>query len=208
LSPVGADTSHSAFGARTSEPLVRITDLVVGPIQVEPVDVVRSATARDELLGLDVLGRHCLHFRFGARVLEVDPLQRIPAGRELLRDDRGHIYVDVEWGGTTAQACWDTGASATVVDATFWRRHRDLFALAGTSAGEDAAGNSTDAPFLEMAASVIGGRTFGPHLVVSADLAAVNRAVDRPMDLILGYPTISQADWLLDLPRNRWSLRT
>ncbi len=30
--------------------------------------------------------------------------------------------------------------------------------------------------------------------------------IEIPMDLILGYPTIRQADWLLDFPAKRWAV--
>jgi hypothetical protein len=29
---------------------------------------------------------------------------------------------------------------------------------------------------------------------------------EYPMDLILGYPTLRQADWLFDFPAKRWTL--
>lgn len=206
LPAVGHDTSHTAFGSDRSDAIVRVAEVTVGPIRLDRLDVVRSATPGDELLGLDVLGRHCLHFRFGAAVLDIDPPQRSRADRGLVRDDRGHIYVDVDWPESSGRACWDTGASTTVVDVGFWRRHPHLFTQVGGSTGADASGAELIAPLLEMAEAVIGGRPFARHKVVAADLTAVNGTLDRAMDLILGYPTISQADWLFDLPRNRWTI--
>ncbi len=38
------------------------------------------------------------------------------------------------------------------------------------------------------------------------DLSAANATLDRPMDLILGYPTWSQADWLFDFPARMWAV--
>jgi hypothetical protein len=57
-----------------------------------------------------------------------------------------------------------------------------------------------------MAGPVIGQRTFGSHKVVAVDLSGVNSTLDYPMDLILGYPTIRQADWLFDFPARRWAV--
>jgi hypothetical protein len=37
-------------------------------------------------------------------------------------------------------------------------------------------------------------------------LSAANATLERPMDLILGYPTWSQADWLFDFPSRKWAL--
>ncbi len=41
---------------------------------------------------------------------------------------------------------------------------------------------------------------------MAVDLSALNAGLDIGVDLIAGYPTISQAGWLLDFPGRRWSL--
>lgn len=74
------------------------------------------------------------------------------------------------------------------------------------SVGTDGQGTRAETPLLLMAESVIGHRSFGRHKAVAVDLSAVNRTLDDPMDLILGYPTIRQADWLFDFPAGRWTL--
>jgi hypothetical protein len=38
------------------------------------------------------------------------------------------------------------------------------------------------------------------------DLSHINGPLDQPIDLILGYPTLRQADWLFDFPARRWTL--
>jgi hypothetical protein len=38
-------------------------------------------------------------------------------------------------------------------------------------------------------------------------LSQVNSTLDKPMDLILGYPTILLADWLFDFPARRWTVK-
>jgi len=61
-------------------------------------------------------------------------------------------------------------------------------------------------PLLQMAAPVIGQRSFASHQVVAADLSRANSTAEIPMDLVLGYPTLRQADWLFDFPSRRWAL--
>jgi hypothetical protein len=34
----------------------------------------------------------------------------------------------------------------------------------------------------------------------------VNDSIEVPMDLILGYTTLSQANWLFDFPDKRWTI--
>ncbi len=55
-----------------------------------------------------------------------------------------------------------------------------------------------------MAEAVIGQRMFNRHKAVAVDLSPVNSTLEYPMDLILGYPTIRQADWPFDFPAKRW----
>ena len=48
-----------------------------------------------------------------------------------------------------------------------------------------------------MCGPEIGGALFADHRPANATL-------EIPMDLIVGYPTIVQADWWLDFPGRRW----
>ena len=123
-----------------------------------------------------------------------------------MTDRRGHVYVTLNWPGVRAQACWDTGAGATVVDRAFWLSHPELFEQTGVSTGTDASGQQADTPLLLMAGPVIGQHAFSRHKAVAVDLSPVNRTLEHPMDLILGYPTIRQADWLFDFPARLWTI--
>ena len=205
LSPVHEDSSSAAFGGEVTDPVVTVTDLVAGPLRIPALDVTRSESGQGNLLGMDVLGRHRCHFRLAAGVLDLETPGG-EAGHELLTGRRGHPYVEVNWPGVSGLACWDTGAGATVVNRDFWLGHPGLFEPIGTSAGTDALGEQAETPLLRMAGPVIGQRAFGSHKVVAVDLSGVNSTLDYPMDLILGYPTIRQADWLFDFPARRWAV--
>ncbi len=158
------------------------------------------------LLGMDVLQRYRCHFRLAASVLELEAPQGHRADQNLLMSSRGHVYVDVRWPGVTARACWDTGSGATVVGYEFWRGHPELFGEIGRSVGTDASGAQIETPLLRMAGPAIGYRTFTAHRAVAVDLSGVNSTLEFPMDLILGYPTLRQADWLFDFPARSWAL--
>jgi len=202
----GADTSSGSFGSAQTDAIVTITDLVVGPLRVPSLDVTRTERGISQVLGMDVLGRYCCHFQLEAAVMDVEAPDRFVFDNTLVIGPRGHVYVDACWPGVSARACWDTGAGATVVDRTFWLSHPDLFEQIGVTVGTDSGGGSARSPLLLMTGPVIGERTFSRHKAVAVDLSPVNRAVDIPMDMILGYPTIRQADWLFDFPARRWTL--
>jgi gag-polyprotein putative aspartyl protease len=214
LSQIAEHGSSGAFASRT-EPVVTITDLAIGDLRVPSLDVTRVQPLPDHprtLIGMDVLGRHRCHFRFDAQVLELDPPSLSGTGHELTMDSRGHCYVDVGWparGGraaVTGRACWDSGSEVTIVNQAFWHAHPGLFEAAGTIAGTDATGAQLETPLLTTAGYEIGGRAFAGHEVVAVDLTRANSAIDIPMDLIVGYPTLRQASWLFDFPARRWML--
>lgn len=205
LSPVHGDSSSAAFGGQVTDPVVTITDLVAGPLRVPALDVTRSERRQANLLGMDVLGQHRCHFRLAEAVLDLEA-PGYQASHDLLAGRRGHPYVEVNWPGVSGLACWDTGAGATVVNRAFWLEHPGLFEPIGTSAGTDAHGEQVETPLLLMSGPVIGQRAFGSHKAVAVDLAGVNSTLEYPMDLILGYPTIRQADWLFDFPARRWAV--
>jgi hypothetical protein len=206
LQPVGEDVSSASFGGSVTEPVVTITDLAIGPLRLAELDVTRSQHGAGQVLGMDVLGQYCCHFRLEACVMGLETPAACRVDNELILGRRGHVYVDVHWPGVSARACWDTGAGATIVDRDFWLSHPDLFEQLGVSAGTDANGEHVETPLLIMAGPVIGQRTFSRHKAVAVDLSLVNSTLEYPMELILGYPTIRQADWLFDFPARRWTL--
>jgi gag-polyprotein putative aspartyl protease len=206
LTPVGEDSSAGVFGVPVVYPVVTITDLAVGSLRLAALDVRRSERGAGGVLGMDVLGQHRCHFRLDAAILNVDSSPGAELENELLMDRRRHAFIEVHWPGASGRALWDTGSGPTIVNRDFWLRHPGLFEQIGVSAGTDASGERAETPLLLMAESVIGQRTFGRHKAVAVDLSGVNSTADYPTDLILGYPTLRQADWLFDFPARRWTL--
>lgn len=208
--PVGTDDSSGVF-TPTRADLITVPSISVGPVARQNFTLARAAAAGPgvkNLIGMDLLKDFCCHFFFDdSRVVVGDGgHDQRHAFQPLLLDQRFHPYLDVEFGDTRASAVWDTGASLTVVDAGFVSRQPAFFAAAGRSTGTDAAGTQVETPLLVMSGAVIGGRAFSPHKVAAVDLSQVNAGIEVPMDMILGYSTLRQANWLLDFPRRRWAL--
>jgi len=208
LAAAPGETSSGVFAPRR-DPVVTVTDVAVGPLRAATLDVTRVSPdppRPGNLLGMDLLRRYRCLFRLRAGVLDAEPPADCQAERDLRLDSRGHVYVDVHWPGVTAQACWDSGAGITIVNRDFWLAHPRLFEEAGTATGTDATGATRPTPAVLMAEAVIGGRAFARHRAAVVDLSHVNSIIELPMDLILGYPTLSQADWLFDFPAGRWAV--
>jgi hypothetical protein len=208
LSQTSSESSGGAFSDPVSYPVVTVTDLAVGPLRAATLEVTRAGNGPHvrNVLGMDVLRHHCCHFRLDASALDVETSPSQLTDQDLTLDRRGHIHVELHWPGLTAHACWDTGAGATLVNLDFWLAHPELFEPVGTSVGTDVSGAQVETPALLMAETVIGGRTFNGNGAFAVDLSAPNRTAEIPMDLILGYPTLRQADWLMDFPARRWAI--
>jgi len=100
----------------------------------------------------------------------------------------------------------DTGAGITIADMGFIKKHPAFFQEAGQSSGTDSTGAKMETPMFIMAATTIGSRAFPPHKVAGVDLSQVNSTLAVPMDLVLGYSTLSQANWWFEFSRPEMGL--
>ena len=208
LESKGEHRSQGVF-SQMSQRIVLLQDVSVGPLRGTSIEA--SVTSDSEeivhsLLGMDLLRGHRLHFAFDREVLIVDEEPFGPDLRALEVDDRYHLYVEAQWPTTVASCVWDSGAGMTIIDHEFWSKNKDLFSEVETSIGTDAAGIRGTSTTYEMRSMLIGGFQFAPHHVAVVDLSAANSTLARPMDIILGYPTLRQANWFFDVPQRLWGI--
>jgi hypothetical protein len=97
---------------------------------------------------------------------------------------------------------WDTGAGITLIDRRFADAHPNLFEHAGSTAGTDVLGSQVDLALARVPDYEIDGTRFAGHTVAIADLPEIP---DR-IDAVIGFPTINQACWTVDVPARRWSI--
>jgi hypothetical protein len=206
LATRGQDASAQAFSAATSD-VVTISDLTLGALSVASLDVVRAgpAPASPNLLGMDVLGRYCCCFRFDAQILELAQSPALQDGLPLTVTRRGQFHVQLDWADASASGCWDSGAGITLISQEFHRAHRDLFTEAGSSVGMDGSGTTVETPVYLMEGPLIGGVPFAPARVAVLDMTEMNRGLETPMDLVVGYTLGSQANWAFDVPARCWA---
>lgn len=102
------------------------------------------------------------------------------------------------WPEVMASAVFDSGASISVVDASFAKAHPHLFVAQGDSQGTDASGATVDTPMVAMRGPRILGHAFTSTGAAVVDLAVVNRTLERRMDLIVGWPILQPANWAID----------
>jgi hypothetical protein len=77
--------------------------------------------------------------------------------------------------------------------------HPELFTALGSANGTDSSGTTMVTDVCRLEPYRIADVLFAGHVVAVADLP-------EPMEMILGYPTICQAIWSMDLPLGRWAV--
>lgn len=72
--------------------------------------------------------------------------------------------------------------------------------------GTDSTSTQRIVPTCHVAALRTGGVSVAQHIAAIIDLTPTGAADDGPpTDLVLGYPALSQANWMFDFPARRWS---
>jgi predicted aspartyl protease len=199
LNVVGSYLTSGLFGGQALD-LVLLPELEIGDLRFQDLAVRRSRQrgfAGDNLLGLDVLGRHACRINIEERWLELGPTGCFPTTGRFERGDRGHCIVRVTGQGFNGRACIDTGAGITLVDTEFFAAHQALFTFRGLSTGSDTNGTQAEVPTYVMWSVTIGSVDFAPSVVAVVDLS---KTADG-LEMVLGYPTLRQAEWTLDLPK-------
>jgi len=203
FAPLRQIASSGVF-APSNDVLIQLPDVTVGALSRRPCEVVRLDVGQPgarNLLGMDLMKTHRCDFLFDDGRLVIDSPGQLETSHDLHLDDADHPYVGVRFPELTAQAVWDTGAGITIVDRGFLATHPESFHEFGSSTGTDATGAQVETPTFVVSEMTIGGVRFSPHRVAAVDLAPANATLARPMDLILGFTTLVQANWHFDFSR-------
>lgn len=212
LPTVGQLTSAGLF-ATTTQLRATVLDLRLGQLPARSAEVLVTNgdgdTARN-LLGMNILSSYRCEFRFLDRppTLHLSPTTTSATHDEqtLLIGPHGQPFIGITWpDGTTARALWDSGAGITVVDTAFHDEHPRLFTEVGDTTGTDSTGTQMSTPTCTIAEFSAGTLRLAPHVAAIVDLTPTATADEPRTDLILGYPALSQANWMLDFPAHRWA---
>jgi predicted aspartyl protease len=197
--------SRTVFTASPSE-TGELAELSVAGVRRTgmPVSIAPQRSRTENLLGVDFLDGHAWRLSLTSEMLASVYPGADDLGWIMERGQHGHFCVQVRWDAISANAVWDTGAGITVVDQGFAAEHPDLFVINGRSTASDGI-SVQETDIASMRGPSIELLKFRDSPAAIVDLRALNAGDDLPVDLILGYPLISQADWIIDLRLNRWS---
>ncbi len=206
----GESDGRGVFMAKADD-LVAIPKLQVGPVAVENLVISRisdSVENRNNLLAMDFWQHVSCAYYFEKRQLIVNPTQNEVSSENLYKlqvGEKYHPYIPIKFNDISANTVWDTGASITVVDSNFVDKYPQLFTPDGFDDGTDSSGETFQTPMYQMHACQITERTFSAIRVAAVDLGPINATIEIPMDMILGYNILRQANWLFDFPNKQWA---
>jgi len=209
LHTVSADSGRGVGGATTGDDVVILPTLAFGGVTELAIRASRFTDHphRRPLLGMNALSHHRCHFRFRDNALDIDDqLPELHSIHDLETSPGGQPMVTARFASQTALACWDTGASLSVVDARFAHAHPSLFHVGDATEGIDSTGASVPGTRARMAECIMGGTNFAASACVIVDLSPVNMDLDTPIAMILGTPLLRQANWYFDFPSAQWGV--
>lgn len=202
--PVGSRRTSGAFGAGAVTEWevrevreVRLGSLRAGPLTVHHID---RGPERHPVVGLDVLGRGSWQLDPSSRTL----ITGLPTvnGSHFTSATNGHLLTEMRWSNAMATALWDTGAGITLIDRPFAAAHAHLFEPAGSTRVTDITGAHSELELAHARGYEIEGVSFAGHIVAITDLPEVPEHIDAA----IGFPTIVQARWTVDVPAHRWRI--
>lgn len=203
-SPLQMGTASAVFGPEQSGRAV-VREIRLGAVTAKhlEVDVISPPHSQPGLLGVDFLSSHSLLLDLDRSALGID--EQPPDGlawQTLRRGEHGHPQIQLDWHEVSGRAAWDSGAGMTIASQTFVTANPHLFTPAGETTGTDANGRRLQTPTYTVAPCELGGIQLRPHRIAVIDLA---KAGANDIDLIVGYTTISQANWCIDFPLHQWA---
>jgi hypothetical protein len=118
--PSNARHESSGVFAATSEDLIVLPSITLGPLIITDVQATRAAVG-ESLLAMDVLGAAAIRIDLDRAELTIEASGTASLPWTLERSPHGHPFVDLRWPDATGRAIFDTGAGITVVDTSFAR---------------------------------------------------------------------------------------
>ena len=182
---------------------VHVETLQWGALTARDLSVIMNASdwPHPPLLGMDVLGRHICDFRFGDSILELDQPSQAADLLPLPTPAARTPAVPVHWDSASTTAVWDTGSGITMVNRSFAEANPDIVSISAEfGRGTGITGATGQNPKGRLAPCRIGNVDFPEQ-----DCGVTNSPGLDGIDIILGLPLISSANWYMDFPGRRWT---
>lgn len=208
LPKVGSNESSGAVGTEVFD-LVQIKEFEFGPIKKTGLAISRanSPLIHKNLLGMDILKGSRFLMSHKNQSLEFSPDLKFQKLEEIFPDPRGHQpFINIKLNDLPQKVLWDSGAGITLVDLAFVNSHPEFFKITGESTGTDSTGNQVVTPQYQVQSLEIAGQVFDPHEIAAIDMSHFKDKSGNPVNIVLGFSTLRQADWCMDFENNKWAI--
>jgi predicted aspartyl protease len=157
-------------------------------------------------LGIDFFKKKSFVVDFLRNVLDTNPPLR--RGKErLVIAPRGHLFINCKVGGKVVEALWDTGAGLNCVDTKYVNSNpRQFKFIRSVASGRDILGKPVAMRLLEASQVVIQTSRFKDVRFLEMDLGPVSKVLGVPIPFLLGFNTITKANWYFNLKDQSWSV--
>ncbi len=202
------------FGGATGTPAfgewIRIGAFSFAGLSVSNAKVVRypeSGTVFRSTIGIDQLQPHRILLDVSRQSMQLLPSGEASATYFQLRPERaGLISLPIQFGNTSIQALWDTGAGLSAVDTQYVETHPEEFEfISELGNGTDVTGSPVQlrlyrAKRIELASNVLSNVS-----VLAISFSTIHRHFPTDVRFIIGFNVISACRWDMDLPNKEWA---
>ena len=205
---VGAGKLRGVSGVAARTDKIKIGAFSLGAIARKSFWAYRCAErkASKVTLGIDFFKKKSFAVDFKKNILDTDP-PRPRRKEKLLIAPRGLLFINCRVGGKTVKALWDTGAGLNCVDRKYVNmRPRQFKFIQSVASGQDILGNTVAMRLLEASQVLIQGAGFKNVRFLEMDLGPVSKALGVRIPFLLGFNTITKANWYFNLKDQSWSL--
>ena len=178
--------SHGALGNKTQD-VVIVDELCVGDIRANHLQVTLDDSTG--ILGIDVLRNYA--FTLDTHKDEIVLIDPFTSDLNCIIGQRGHLYIEIKIGHKTCMALIDTGASCSIIDATFYKEMFGIICEAKTETGEEWTGATFETPIILVDSLTIGSYRFPEHEFAVLDFKQMFPFMEVPIVAIIGATTLS-----------------
>lgn len=205
---MGAGKLLGVAGIATRTDKIQIGTLSLGAIERTNFQASRCSVQRAPkvTLGIDFFKKKSFGVDFLRNVLDTDPPLR-RGNEKLIIAPRGHLFINCKVEGKAVSALWDTGAGLNCVDKNYVNSNPGQFNfIRSVASGRDILGKPVAMRLLEVSQVVIQKSRFRNVRFLEMDLGPVSKALGVRIPFLLGFNTITKANWYFNLKDQSWSI--
>ena len=182
----GTKEGHGVLGSKTQD-MVIVDELCVGDIRANHLPVTLDDSTG--ILGNDVLKNYA--YTLDTHKDEIVLIAPFTSDINCMIGQRGHLYVEIEIGHKACMAIIDTGASCSIIDATFYNKIFGMINGTKTELGEDWTGATFETPMIQIDSLSIGNVHFPQHEFAVLNFEQIFPFREHPIVAIIGATTLS-----------------